>query len=262
MKPTFLCIGVQKGGTTSLINYLNIHPEIYMRTGEPCFFQNIDLTVNNIKEYEKYFATNKPILGEKSPSYCLLRYAINKIYKYNPHIKLLILLREPISRVFSQYNMYCKWHNKKLENDNFMRFINDINMNIQSVTKEGNWPIIRGYYDEQIEYIMKKFPKKNIYIGISEEIKLNKQIEYNKIYKFLGVTHEINITKNLDTHIGTYECKLDKKIEKLLYDIYKPHNENLYKLLGRRIEIWEKYYATLLYDLVNLHHNNHDTKNK
>lgn len=37
MKLDYLCIGVQKSGTNSLINYMNHHPEIYMADGEPGF---------------------------------------------------------------------------------------------------------------------------------------------------------------------------------------------------------------------------------
>ena len=38
MKPNYICIGVQKGGTNSLIRYLNYHPEIYMVENEKHLF--------------------------------------------------------------------------------------------------------------------------------------------------------------------------------------------------------------------------------
>ena len=109
MKPNYICIGVQKGGTCSLINYLNIHPEINMTREDKHFFDRKlsdgELSDNDIKKYEESFKTNKPIVGEKTPSYCYLRYAIDRIYDYDKNMKLIILLREPISRAFSQYNM-------------------------------------------------------------------------------------------------------------------------------------------------------------
>ena len=40
-----------------------------------------------------------------------------------------------------------------------------------------------------------------------------------------------------------YKKPIPKDLEKYLYDIYKPHNEKLYKILGRKIEIWESYYS-------------------
>ena len=109
MKPNYICIGVAKGGTTSLIKYLNLHPEIYMANKEKHFFSRQlskgKLTDNDKKKYEESFKTTKPIVGEKTPGYCYLRYAIDRIYDYNKNMKLIIILREPISRAFSHYNM-------------------------------------------------------------------------------------------------------------------------------------------------------------
>lgn len=70
MKPNYLCIGIQKGGTTSLIKYLNQHPQIYMVSNEKHFFDKKKLTKKDIVNYEKSFKTNKLIVGEKTPSYC------------------------------------------------------------------------------------------------------------------------------------------------------------------------------------------------
>ena len=65
----FICIGVQKGGTKSLIEYMNLHPEIYMAEGEKHFFDRPlsygELTKEDIKNYESTFKTNKLIIGEK-----------------------------------------------------------------------------------------------------------------------------------------------------------------------------------------------------
>ena len=66
--------------------------------------------------------------------------------------------------------------------------------------------------------------------------------------KFLGSTQTVNINENLNKHIREYKKTIPKKLEKDLYEIYKSHNENLYKLLGRKIDIWEEYYKT--HDLV------------
>ena len=105
--------------------------------------------------------------------------------------------------------------------------------------------IVRGYYDEILEYILSKFPRKNIYIGISEEIKTDKLRYYNEIYEFLGARKLENINTNLDRNIKKYGKTIPKELEKRLYNIYKPHNEKLYKILGRKIDIWENYYDKL-----------------
>ena len=115
---------------------------------------------------------------------------------------------------------------------------------IDKVNNGGGCQLIRGFYDEILEYILSKFPRKNIYIGIIEEINKNKLKYYNEIYEFLG-THKLKKIENLNCHIREYEKSIPKSLEKYLYSIYKPHNEKLYKILGRKIDIWESYYSKL-----------------
>tara|TARA_B110000971_G_scaffold184941_1_gene192900 strand:+ start:2275 stop:3042 length:768 start_codon:yes stop_codon:yes gene_type:complete len=253
MKPTYLCIGVQKGGTTSLIRYLNDHPEIFMNKWESHFFDRTlsdgELTENDIEQYEKSLKTNKLIVGEKTPSYCYLRYAIDRIYNYNINMKLIIILREPISRAFSQYNMGLNNQKKDLNDVNNKEilkcFRDQEKYNLSKLVSNGDYHIVRGYYDEILDYILSKFPRENIYIGISEEIKEDKLRYYNEIFEFLGARKCEDLNENQDTHIKKYERPIPKELEERLYNIYKSHNEKLYEILGRKIDIWENYYNQL-----------------
>ena len=253
MKPNFICIGAQKGGTTSLKNYLNFHPEIYMANKEKHFFDRAlskgELSNKDIKKYNQSFKTTKTIVGEKTPSYCYLRYAIDRIYDYDKNMKLIIILREPISRGFSQYNMnLTAKKGKTLMDVTEEKILNDFKkkyIKLHELKSNGANYITRGFYDEILEYILSKFPKNNIYVGISEEINKNKLKYYNEIYDFLGATKLKKINKTLNAHIRKYDKDIPKKLEKYLYNIYKPHNEKLYEILGRKIDIWEDYYIQL-----------------
>jgi hypothetical protein len=246
VKPTFLCIGVQKSGTESLINYLNQHPEIFMKRQELHFFDTKNLTDSGIIQYEKQFDTDKLIVGEKTPSYNYLQFAIDRIYTYNPNIKLILILREPISRAFSQYNMTLSFMKKSLNDVSDEQIIADFEkeegVQLSEIQENGNYYIARGKYDEILMHIFSKFKRENIYIGIAEEIKENKQTYYNDIFKFLGATEMININEDVDAHIRNYDRPIPNILEKKLYDIFRPHNERLYEILGRRIDSWEAYY--------------------
>jgi len=246
VKPNFLCIGVQKSGTSSLINYLNQHPQIFMQNNELHFFNRNELTESAIIKYENTFETNKLIVGEKTPAYNYLQFAIDRIYNYNSNIKMILILREPISRAFSQYNMVLKYNNKTLNDVNEQQIMIDFekeqNIKLSEIKSNGKYYIIRGKYDEIITYILSKFSRENLYICIAEEIKENKQKYYNDIIHFLGGEKLCEINEKLDTHISKYDKSIPKILEKKLYDIYKPHNEKLYEILGRKIDIWENYY--------------------
>lgn len=270
-KPNYICVGVQKAGTTSLINYLNEHPDIFIKPTESHFFdkpKSKKLTITDFKHYEKRFITLKQFVGEKTPSYCYLPYAINRIYQYNPNMKLIIILREPISRLFSQYNMYKNNHNpkarKKVENTLGKEIKNSLQNEItkptnpKTLTSNGKHYIVRSRYIEQIEHILTKFSKNQLYIGISEQIRANKAVEYQKIADFIteiptkylvntiddGNIQQNKPKQNKDTNIGKYTEKIDPDIEKQLYDYFKPYNERLYQLLGNPIPEWEEYYKS------------------
>jgi len=254
VKPTFLCIGVQKSGTTSLINYLNQCPDIFMKTSESHFFDKTnEPTETDIINYENTFNTDKLIVGEKTPSYSYLQFAIDRIYNYNQNIKLILILREPISRAFSQYNMVLNNNNKTLNDVNDEQILKDFekeeNIELSGIKCNNLHYINRGKYDEIILYILSKFSRENLYIGIAEEIKTNKQKYYNDIIKFLGGKTICKINDNDDTHIREYKKPIPKKLEKKLYNIYKKHNERLYEILGKKIDIWENYYNNIKLDL-------------
>lgn len=245
MKPTFLCIGVMKSGSTSLISYLNQHPDIYMYHKEIHFFDG--KYDEGINFYENHFKTNKKIIGEKTPVYCVNKKYIDRIYKHYPNIKLIIILREPIQRAFSHWNHISNHKKKKirnlLKNKSFIECIKNDQQKDELDNNEFTNILKRGYYDKQIQYILTKFPRKNVYIGIAEEIRNNKKIEYEKIYKFLGASqNKVKFNRNLDRHKRTYKSKLQIKDLKHLYNIYKININNTYSIIGRKVNNWEKFY--------------------
>ena len=241
-KPNFLIIGVQKAGTESAVYHINQHPDIFVYDDEIHFFdkkENCDKNICDIEKYYKYFNLSfKKFKGEKTPVYILIRNCIDNIQKYLPNIKLIILLREPIQRLFSQYNMQTQ---RGFFKKTLMEEINkDKNVKLEDITERGSYLLQRGYYIDQIEYVLSKFPRKNVYIGISEEFRNNPD-KYNEIIKFIGAKPIQKFKIEDDIHARNYDKRLTKDEFEYLYEIYKPYNERLYKFLGRRIESWESF---------------------
>ena len=215
MKPNYLVIGVQKSGTTSMIDYFNK------------------------KNYK-----NKRFVGEKTPSFSFLLFSIKNFYNTYPKIKLIMILREPIQRAFSQYMMVCNRKNIKPSNNHFYKTIKSLEkIQLKNITSISNFYYLqRGYYDIQIENIYKYFPKKQLYIGVFEKIIKNQKKEYNKIYKFIGAKEDNSINYSRISRKGEYSFELSTKNKKYLYSFYKNHNEKLYEILGYKINEWEDYY--------------------
>lgn len=234
-KVNFIISGTQKGGTTSANRNLNIHPDVHLAPDECHFFNdNFEQGLERYKELLKIPKKFKGIVGEKSPRYCMNEIALKRIKQTFPNIKIIFFIREPVSRLVSQFNMEIQ--RKRIQCKNIIEFLeqNDPDINLQT-------PIERGYYIEQIDKMVSLFGRENVFISISERCKQNPYVEYNKIFTFLEVRElkkdEFPIKKNV--HKREYIISVSEKEKEYLHELYKPYNEKLYDFLGYEIDEWE-----------------------
>lgn len=117
--PHFIIIGAGKCGTTSLHDYLNQHPEIYLcPKKETFFFINAQARTNHqkwgsvttLEEYLSLFADapQGAILGEISTNYYAYPESAALIHQAIPNTKIIAILRNPSHRAFSSYQMFVK----------------------------------------------------------------------------------------------------------------------------------------------------------
>src|SRR5438874_9257675 len=112
--PDFLIIGTQRGGTTALYHYIKTHPCIEPATATEVHFFDKRFS-KGLGWYrghfptriEKYYAERLRgralLTGEASSSYLFYPHAPKRVAKAIPHIKLIVLLRNPVDRAYSQY---------------------------------------------------------------------------------------------------------------------------------------------------------------
>lgn len=237
--PNFIIIGVQKGGTTNIQKLFKLHNDIFMYPKEIHHFNNRKMSN---EKYVQLFKTNKKIVGEKTPDYFCRQKAMRNIYKFNPNMKLILFLRNPIKRAYSAWNHY----KQDCPNDkrSFKQCINDEFKLIKKkykclTTMNINHMIMKGYYIDHIEYILSLFPRKQLYIVISEHFKNDTKNEFDKLLHFLGADTNYNFNINSEVHKRTYKKDISHDDYNFLYNLYKPYNERLYNFLGYRIEEWE-----------------------
>ena len=242
--PNFLIIGAPKSGTTNLRHLFKLHDEIYTYPQELHYFNSND---TNDSEYRKKFKTNRKLIGEKTPFYFYINRAMSRIYDFNPKMKLILLLRNPILRTYSQWNHYQQecpadtrsfkecvldnLKNKEIKKKKECKSKKVININKMVTTSK---------YINHINYILSLFPKEQLYIGITERFKKNTKDEFNKILKFLDAKTDYTFKIDSDVHSRSYDQKISQKDYDFLYKLYKPYNERLYAFLGYRIPEWEK----------------------
>ncbi len=250
--PDFVIIGASKSGTTSLMKNLNCHPEIDVCSSEPHYFDHH--LERGDAWYKSLFRDNGKLQGEKSPGYIFFTDCHERMKRLIPEAKLILGLRNPVSRAFSHWNM--KYNDGRLFQghlrlhklfpgrlkglglgnilDCYLQNLDDpdfIRMNPLDI-------IGRGIYAPQISNLFKYYDRNQVYIVIFEDLIQNSPKTYNEIFSFLGVP-PFNNFRNARYNAGSYRKKMNPDLQKKMHDFYEPYNEQLYELLGHRFPEWD-----------------------
>jgi hypothetical protein len=249
--PDFIIIGAAKSGTTSLYDYLIQHPSIHPALWKEIYFFDRYFPrgmnwyrANFPYKLQKFIFTkilNKKFLtGEATPTYFHHPLAPKRISMILPSIKLIILLRNPIDRAYSHYQMEKKLgyeeltfeeaidsehfrlqgeSEKMIENPNYFSYNRQIFSYLTS-----------GIYVDQLELWIKYFSKNQFLIIKSEDFDNDPKQTFHEVENFLGLNHaKIHFAKQ---NIGKYE-PINPEIRKKLAEFFTPHNQKLYKFLKR-----------------------------
>jgi len=123
--PAFLGIGVPRAGTTWLHTLLASHPDVYTPTlrKEINFFDRY--YDRGLSWYEALFpppenAERYQAIGEISPQYCYCEQCPERIFNTLPESKLIVMLRHPVSRAYSQYGFFVQRRNYRGSFEDFL----------------------------------------------------------------------------------------------------------------------------------------------
>lgn len=109
--PDFYIVGAPKCGTSSMVDYLRQHPDIFMPVGEPGFFGSDLRTVRGAPDETEYLGefqdALQPIIGEKSALYLYSVAAAEEIHDRRPDAKIIIMLRHPADMLHSWHAEAC-----------------------------------------------------------------------------------------------------------------------------------------------------------
>ena len=193
---SFLICGAQKSGTSALHQYLINHPEISLsKTKELHIFDNEyrDWTEEGIMnidgEIDKYFEnkeSNKK-RGEATPSSMWWKPAMKRIWQYNPNMKLIAILRNPITRAYSNWKMEV---NKGREFEKLPLSVEQEENRCKSALPYQHRIysyISRGMYTEQIKRIWQYFPRNNLLLLKQEDLRNQPSKVLQQVYRHIGV---------------------------------------------------------------------------
>ncbi|MFZ4522030.1 MAG: sulfotransferase domain-containing protein [Bacteroidales bacterium] len=253
--PDFLIAGAAKSGTSSLIADLKQHPDIYTPGVELDYFSNFYM--KGIDWYCSKFTHPEKVQGEKSTSYLYQIQCHQRIFNHNPRMKLILLLREPVRRAFSNWTMrynqgrllnqaHVYNHNSQpaIENIGFSPLFNHyITCNSEVNRRQEPLDIFeRGLYIEQIEHLLGIFPEEQLLILISEQYYQHPSETLSKVSRFLNIG---NFEEGTHTwkRKNEYTVPLDARTAMEIRRFYKPFNDRLFEFLGHEIDEWRPSFA-------------------
>lgn len=234
----FLIVGAQKAGTTALFEGLSNHPEIGVPDiKELHFFDNDGFFSESQVDYRTYesqfnFNNRVKLYGEATPSYMYWASSMKRIWTYNKNMKLIVVLRNPIYRAFSHWNMQVE---RNIENRDFYYCIRNESERLKNATptdiRKYSY-VERGLYARQLERILQYFDKKHLLVIKYEEFRENQEATVEQVLDFLNVSsidHEVKLNK---THAIPYKKKISEKEFDYLSDFYKNDIDKVEKMLG------------------------------
>ena len=219
--PNFFIVGAPKAGTTSLCYYLDQHPDVYMSPRkEPCYFASelrpenfsdelqpwIRHNMQAVEEYlagpmrEKRFGglvsewddyvklfqnvTSETAIGEASVCYLWSKTAARDIAARIPGAKIVMILRNPADRAFSQYL-------QAVTNGAVLKSFR-AQIRTSSVSKSGRFERVHpflefGLYGEQVKRYLKSFPRENVRIHLYEDYQKQPEQVLADVFRFLQV---------------------------------------------------------------------------
>ncbi len=240
MRVDFVIGGTQKGGTSALDSFLRQHPEICMPTTrkELHFF---DREEDNT-DYKKYHANFKPkphhrVIGEASPIYMYWETAPGRIWTYNPKMKWILALRNPVERAFSAWNMETKRGKEKLSFAEAIAKEAERCREALPLQHRVYSYVDRGFYAQQVRRLFNIFGRDSCLILLSEELRNDHKKTLHRVFEFLGVDSSF-VPPEASVFEQEYSNKIDNQFRSRLIDIFQLDIKELEKLLGRDLASW------------------------
>ncbi|KRZ14149.1 Heparan sulfate glucosamine 3-O-sulfotransferase 3B1 [Trichinella zimbabwensis] len=248
--PDAIIIGVKKAGTRATLEYLRLHDQIKAPGPEVHFFdRNYKYGLDWYRE-QMPPAAPEDVIIEKTPRYFISPEAPAKIRSMNPKMKLIVVFRDPVTRLLSEYAQIAS-KRPGLPSFEQMAFLD---ANRTRVNR--SWGAVHtGLYEKHLRHWLKLFPKSQILFICGEQLITNPVNVTANMEQFLNLPKKIS-----DQHFafgGKFPCLkklplsephclgktkgrlhpvVKEKDLQTLRQFYKPYNDVLYKLIGQSFD--------------------------
>jgi hypothetical protein len=237
----FIIAGVQKGGTTALFDYLSDEPGLSLSRVKEVHFFDDEAQAWPAPDYGAYHANfaafdGRP-RGEATPIYTYWPQSLERIAAYNPAVKLIAMLRDPVERAWSHWKME---YARGVETKAFAWCIREGRQRLFDAEPWGfhreTSYVERGFYGEQMARLLGLFPREQLLVLRAEDLRAEPGPTLAKVRGFLGLpaagapaAREANVGREMD-----YGSQLTAADVAHLRGVYARDLERLADLTGVR----------------------------
>ena len=241
-KVSFLIAGTQKGGTTALSAYLARHPQIFIPAAkEVHFFDNddYDWVQPDWSLYHQHFKTALAgqCWGEATPITMWWRPAIDRLWRYNRDIKILFILRNPITRAYSHWNME---YQRGVETLPFLDALKQEVVRCRAALPAQHRVfsyVDRGFYSCQLRELWRYFPRDQVMVIRQEHLAEEPADTMISVERFLGLK-SVPFAGSIQAHQRSYESPIPAAAFELLRRTFWHEICQLQTLLGWDCSDW------------------------
>ena len=202
----FMIVGVQKGGTTALAHFLARHPAIGMSMPKEVHLFDApdysrDWTPAAIDDrYQPFFedTAGAAIRGEATPIYLFLPAIARELKRYNPKLRLIVLLRDPVERAISHYYMEKNRDKEQLPlwlallaEPLRLRLAEDAGHSDSHLRRHSYRR--RGLYSRQLRNLYRWFDPAQVLVLRSEDLRNDHDAVLRRVFAFLGVAEDVRV---------------------------------------------------------------------
>ncbi|KAK2893886.1 heparan sulfate glucosamine 3-O-sulfotransferase 6-like [Channa argus] len=248
--PQAIIIGVKKGGTRALLEFLRIHPDVRAVGAEPHFFDRF--YDKGLEWYRNLMprTLDGQITMEKTPSYFVTKEAPSRVCTMNCKAKLIVVVRDPVTRAVSDYTQTLS------KNPGLPSFQSLALTNSSTGLIDTTWSAVRiGLYAKHLENWLQHFPLSHFLFVSGERLVSDPAGEMGRVQDFLGLKRVVsdkhfyfNQTKGfpclkkpegssrprcLGKSKGRPHPQIPSEVLQRLRDFYKPFNHHFYQMSGQ-----------------------------
>ena len=264
--PDFFVVGAAKSGTTAVYHWLRGHPGVFLPdTKEPGYFafqeqpavpanglydpdytQRVTVEIDSYRAL--YAAAGDRLTGDVSPVYLQDENAARRIASANPAAKIIVLLRDPVDRAYSQF-----LHHVRDSLEEAISFEQALDLELPRTQQGWSWGhkyAANGHYAEQIARYLEVFPKEQILFIEFCDLQSKPAECWRQICDHLGLhwapllrNRRVNVSRGLDlapsrpgiSHVLRHPGRLQTLIKKLMPSGFRTRLRRVLEGKGRAV---------------------------